>query len=367
MGGQSKAGPATHAAAGAMSAVRAGVIGCGYQGTLHLEALAEIEGVEIVAIADLDEARLAAVGERFQVVHRHTDAAALLGEELDLVSVCTMPDTHRELVVAAFEAGAHVLCEKPLARDAAEAAAMVRAAEHAGRLLMVGFNMRYMGATTAVREFMDAGLLGELVCARGFMLADDVPWWGKHYVRAISGGGALNSTAVHMVDLLMWLAGSPRPLTATASMTTVFPRKRAHAAPAAAAAAYDVEDVVFGHVRFDGGFWLTIEGAWTYDRPGWNYSFDALGTRGQAHLEPLELFTERDGVPVRVREDAPTEPGLIDAVVPELHDAVSSVRVGRIAERLATGRQALAVQAIVDALYRSAREGREVAVEIPAV
>jgi predicted dehydrogenase len=276
-----------------------------------------------------------------------------------------MPNTHREFVMRAFEAGSQVLCEKPLARSAAEAAEMVRASDRADRQLMVGFNMRYMGATTAVRRFMDEGLLGDLVCARGFMLADDVPWWGRHYVRAMSGGGALNSTAVHMVDLLMWLGGHPRPLTASASMATVFPHKRGHGAPPGVKA-YDVEDVIFGHVRFEGGLWITIEGAWIYDRPGLNYSFDALGTRGQAHLQPLELFTERDGAVVRVFEDASTEPDMDGALGPELRDVVESVRAGRISEQLATGRQALSVHAIIDALYRSARERREVAVEIPA-
>ncbi|HEU4702734.1 MAG TPA: Gfo/Idh/MocA family oxidoreductase [Conexibacter sp.] len=350
-----------------MSAIRVGLIGCGVQGEIHLQELAGIEGVELAAIADLDEGRLAKVGDRFGIPMRCTDARELLDEGLDLVSICTMPNTHRDFVVHAVEAGSHVLCEKPLALDAREGAEMVRAAERAERLLMVGFNMRYLGATAAIRRFMAEGLLGDLVCARGYMLASDVPWWGKHYVRALSGGGALNSSAVHMVDLLIWLAGGPKPLTASASMATLFPRKRAHNAPAGAAAAYDVEDLLFGHVRFEGGFWFSIEGSWTYDRSGWNYSFDAHGTRGQAHLDPLELYTERDGAPVRVFEDAPTQPDFETAVGPELRDVVESVRTGRVAERLATGRQALVVQAVVDALYRSAGEGREVAVEVPDV
>jgi len=168
-----------------------------------------------------------------------------------------------------------------------------------------------------------------------------------------------------MVDLLLWLAGYPRPLTATASMATLFPRKRAAGAPVGAAEVYDVEDVVFGHVRFEGGFWLSIEGGWMFDRPGSEYGFEMLGSRGQAHLRPLELYTEREGRAVRVLEDASSEPDFHGALRHELADAVESVRTGRAASRLATGRQALVVQAVVDALYRSADEGREVAVELP--
>jgi predicted dehydrogenase len=344
--------------------LRAGVVGCGFQGRAHVAELAAIEGVEVVAIADLDARRLEVVGDAFGVAHRHRDADELIRRELDLITICTMPHTHRELVVRALDHGAHVFCEKPLAMNAAEGAEMVRAADAADRLLMVGFNMRFMGATAAVRGFMQEGLLGDPVCARGFMLADDVPWWGRHYERSVSGGGALASSAVHMLDLLIWLAGAPRPVSASASMTAVFPRKRAAGAPSAQArAAFDVEDVVFGHVRFADGFWLSIEGAWIYDRPGWNYSFDLLGTRGQAHLQPLELYTERNGVVTRVWEDAPTQPDFAGALRDELRAVVDSVRDGRMSDRLASGRQALAVQAVTDALYRSARAGREVPVE----
>jgi UDP-N-acetyl-2-amino-2-deoxyglucuronate dehydrogenase len=224
--------------------------------------------------------------------------------------------------------------------------------------------MRFMDATGAVRELMRAGLLGEPVCARGFMLADDVPWWGRHYERAISGGGALASSAIHVLDLLIWLAGTPRPTTATASMTTVFPRKRAAGVPSAdARAAFDAEAVVFGHVRFDNGLWLSVEAAWIYDRPAWNCSFDLLGTRGQAHLQPLEPYTEDDGGREPRSEGEAVQPDFAGALDDDLLGVVDSVRHGTIGEPLATGREALVVQAVVDALYRSARSGREVPVE----
>jgi predicted dehydrogenase len=350
-------------------AVRIGVIGCGGIGGRHLEAYAAMDDVEIVAIADIDATRLAESGDRFGVTQRHKDGMELLAHELDLVSVCTMPNTHREFVVAAHACGAHVMCEKPMAQSAAEAADMVSAAERAGRLLFVGFNMRYMGATSAVRRFMADDLLGDLVCARGYMLHETVPWWGKHHVKAFSGGGVLASAAVHLVDLVTWLAGLPRPLTATASMAKVFPHKRAHGAPEGAADAHDVEDVLFGHVRCEGGFWFSIEGNWVHDRVGDDFisSFDMFGTRGQATLQPLELYSERDGRPVRVREDEPIEPEWLDSWELQLRDVVAAVRTGEVAERLATGRQGLVVQAIVDALYRSARESREVAVEFPMI
>lgn len=350
-----------------MSEIAVGVIGCGFQGRAHLEALAHLKGARVVAVADIDPERADDAACQYDVEHHHADARDLLAHVLDLVVVATMPDSHYELVLRACDAGAHVFCEKPFALDAGQAAEMVRAADRAERLLMVGFNMRYMAATAAVRRFMAEGLLGEPVCARGFMLADDIPWWGKHYVRAVSGGGALASSAVHMLDLVMWLAGNPRPLTATASATTIFPHKRLGGGPPGATKIYDVEDVVFGHIRFEGGFWLSIEGSWMYDRPGWNYSFDMMGTRGQAHLQPLELYTEENRRVTRVWKDVSEDPDFVGALPHEVADVVASVRSHRIVGPVATGRQALAVQAVVDALYRSVRERREVDVEVADV
>jgi len=348
-----------------MSGLRVGVIGCGSQGTHHLEVLTSMPGVRVVGIADLDEARLAEVGRRFGVDQRYADSDRLLEQELDFVSVCTMPDSHLGLVVRAVEAGAHVLCEKPLARNASEGHQMVLAAQRADRSLFIGFNLRYLHAVTEVRRFIQKGMLGDLVYARGFMKTTDVPWWGKHYVHAKSGGGALNSSAVHFLDLLMWLAGNPRPLKATASMARIFPSKRRENAPVGAAEAYDVEDLMSGQVRFEGGFWLSIEGSWVSDRPTAEYGFDAIGTNGEAQLEPLELYTQRAGRVVRADNGVQKELDWPGTWRMQLVDVIDAIRNKTISDRLATGRQALAVQAVVDALYSSAREHKEVQVIVP--
>jgi predicted dehydrogenase len=346
--------------------VRAGVVGCGFQGRLHVESLQAIDDVEVVAICDTDPGRLDEIGDRFGVRERHDDYRALLDLDLDLLTICTMPNTHCEITLAAFDAGLHVLCEKPFAMNAAEALAMVEASRAANRLLAVGFNMRFAGSAREVRAFIERGELGTPICARGFMLSDDVPWWGKHYVRRISGGGALAATAVHMLDLVPWLAGSPLPTTATASMTTLFPGKRGAGAPSVEAArAYDTEDLFNGFVRFDTGFWMSIEGAWVWDKAGWNYSFDLVGSTGHAHFDPLNLVGERDGRAVDLTEGRPSDRDFPTSVAREIEDVVDAVRAGRPPAIAATGDEALVTQALVDTLYRSAEEGRELAVEIP--
>ncbi len=251
--------------------------------------------------------------------------------------------------------------------NAAEAVEMTRAAAERDRLLAVGFNMRFMGSTTAVRRFIADGHLGAPVCARGFMLADDVPWWGRHYVKALSGGGALASTAVHMLDLVRWLVGSPTPTTATASVTTVYPRKRTANAPEGLET-YDVDDLAFGHIRFDNGFWMSIEGAWVWEKPGWNYGFDLVGDRAQASFDPLG-FAREDGQGGLEELDpgAPTDVDFAASLGLELVDVVDALRAGRRPTLAATADEALVTQAVVDALYESAALGREVEVTVPTL
>ena len=295
----------------------------------------------------------------------YDDYRALLdGGRYDLVTVCTMPDTHRQITLDAIECGADVLCEKPFALDASQALDMIVAAERAGRMLSVGFNMRFMDGALAMRRFIDEGKLGAPICGRGWMLAGDVPWWGKHYIRSISGGGALAATAVHVLDLATWLAGSPKPLTATASSARIFPRKRGAGAPSAEAReAFDVEDTIMGHVRFEGGFFLSLEGSWVWDEPGWNYSLDLVGDRGQARMDPLRLAVERDGAAADVTGDAQGGMDFPPSVARELDDVIAAIRERR--QPLVTAQQALVVQSITDALYRSAELGREVDVVVP--
>lgn len=354
--------------------VRAGVIGCGFQGQIHVESLQSLPHAEVVAICDLDGERAETLAQSHAVGSIHTDWRELVEQhDLDLLTICTMPNTHRDITVAAAGRGMHVLCEKPMALDAEEGAEMVAAANEAGTRLFVGFNMRHMPQAGAVREFIAANGLGSALAARGWMLAGDVPWWGRHYVKELSGGGALAATAVHMLDLVRWFAGSPQPLTASASMATVFPRKRLLGAPPNAVAEYDVDDLLFGHVRFEGGFFLSLEGAWTWDAPGWNYSFELIGEKGQAAFDPLRLVTEVDGRP----DDVTTryhfeETGMMEQAFPlsvgtEIAEVVAAIEAGADPSITASGAEALITQAIVDALYASAQEGREQDVRLPEI
>jgi len=347
--------------------IRVGVVGCGFQGRVHVDSFRTIEGAEVVAVCDRDEQRRDALADEFGIAGRHAGHEELLAAgDLDLVTVCTMPDTHREIALAAFAAGAHVLCEKPFAIDFAQAREMVEAARAADRLLSIGFNMRFTDNAQALQAFVAEGRAGAPLYARAWGKAGEPPWWGRHHEKAVSGGGALASTAVHLVDLALWTAGFPRPVSVSGSTATAFPVKRGRTAPSEAqAAAYDVDDLVSAHVRFENGFWMTIEGAWVWDRPGWDYSFELQAESALLEFDPLRVTVEGEG---GLDDATPATERPIDwsldfpiSVRRELENVVRAIAEGE--PLVVRPEEALVTQAITDAVYRSAREGAEVRVE----
>ena len=137
----------------------------------------------------------------------------LLAQELDVVVVATPHPSHAELTIAALEAGAHVLCEKPLAPEVREADAMIAAADRAGRLLGVCFQQRFRPVIAAARRLVDEGRLGALVRAS---IVDPLYRPNAYYRTADwrgtwkgEGGGVLMNQAPHTLDLLCHLAGPP--------------------------------------------------------------------------------------------------------------------------------------------------------------
>jgi len=194
--------------------LRYGIIGSAAGiATLHLDALKRLPGAQIVGMSDIaterGAARAAETGTPFFADHNEM----LRETRPDVAVVCTPHPLHMALALDAFEAGCHVLVEKPLAVTVAEGDAMIAAAERAGRLLAVNFQQRFRPAVVRIRQMVDAGELGDLVrvlCVE--------PWYRPAaYYRSASwrgtwqgeGGGVLMNQAPHTLDLLCYLAGLP--------------------------------------------------------------------------------------------------------------------------------------------------------------
>jgi predicted dehydrogenase len=143
--------------------IRVGVIGAGYWGPNIVRNLYETPGAEAVAVADLSQDRLDAISKRFPAVRVTTDYREVIGDpSIDAICVVTPVGTHRKLAEEAFGAGKHVFVEKPLAQSVSDAEAIVRAAERAGKTLMVGHTFVYNPAVEVVKGILDSDGIGDV-------------------------------------------------------------------------------------------------------------------------------------------------------------------------------------------------------------
>jgi predicted dehydrogenase len=198
--------------------VRIGVIGSGFARRVQLPALALVPGARATAVASGRRANAEAVAREFGLPHVFDDGAELArSPDVDLVIVSSTPDSHARFAIAALEAGKHVLCEKPMALDAFEAAQMVAAAErHADRLAWMDHELRYEPNRRRVRELISKGAIGEVrhieLSLKPYLRGDgraqtsDAPWtW---WFDAARGGGILGAVGSHLIDLCRFWTGS---------------------------------------------------------------------------------------------------------------------------------------------------------------
>ena len=277
-------------------AIRTAVVGAGAMGKGHLRSLAAIEEAEVVALVDPNAQTLTEVAAEYAVPAAYGDVAGMLNAERpDYVVVASPVLYHAEQSIAAFEAGAHVLCEKPLSMDVAEAEAIVAAAKRAGRLFTMGFQLRQSRAHRALRVFVQKGGLGQVYHSRvwgGHIMA--YPWGRFHHKREFSFGGVMAATVVHILDAAMWVLGSPEPVAVSAS---TFRRLEGMPDPPidfeGTPDDVTVEDFGHAHVRFADGSSMSIEGEWFMHPCAHSTGFEIHGVLGLARDNGAGVELER--------------------------------------------------------------------------
>ncbi|MDQ3612743.1 MAG: Gfo/Idh/MocA family oxidoreductase, partial [Chloroflexota bacterium] len=202
-----------------MNEIGVGLVGYKFMGRTHSNAYRQVDHFfdvdpkpRMVAIAGRDEASVKDAAAELGWDSYETDYHALIErDDIQLVDVSTPGFTHREIVVAALEAGKHVLCEKPLANSLEEAQEMLTAARKAGTITMVNFNYRRVPAVQLAKRLIDDGKLGEIRHFRAQYLQDwildpDFPlvWRMK---KDLAGSGALGDIGAHILDLGQFLVG----------------------------------------------------------------------------------------------------------------------------------------------------------------
>jgi len=342
--------------------IKAAVVGLKAGGG-HAGHYAASPHVSEVVICDIDEERLNAVGEKHAISKRYTDYDRMLAEEKpDIVSVAAPNFLHLPFTVKALEAGAHVLVEKPMARNSAEAQEMLECAKRCGKKLMIHFNQRFQKEVLALKQVIDDGKLGEIYFIRtAWKRRRGVPWWyplasGKE----TCGGGALVDLGVHVLDRTMWLCGFPEPEWVLGNTFNKLSREEA----AQKGINFELEDMAVAMFRMKNGAMLELEASWASNRENEAVMTRLYGTKGGALLESVvnpeksvttKLFLEENGVLsdyelYDIAKDMPpgnVRQAFIDAVVNDT-------------EVPCTPAQGVMINRMLDLVYESAKTGMPV-------
>jgi predicted dehydrogenase len=344
-----------------MDTIRIGIIGAGMIAhRSHAEAFQKVPGCEVVAVADVDGARASEFAAKYQIPQTYTDYEKLLSSApVDAVSVALPVFLHAPATIAALQAGKHVLCEKPMARDGAEAQAMVDAARAAGKKLAVYWRNRFGAPAIKARQMVAGGELGRVYYARtvglrwrgrpGFdaRMSRFGKWFGS---KEMAGGGPLMDIGGYAIDLVMGTLGFPKVLSGIGVTFREIDRERADAE------GHDVEDLAVGIIRLDGGAYINIESSFATNIDGPNGTW-LFGTKAGLSFDPLTLYRDREGQKEAIEVDTSDVPG-----TSATGEFVSAIREDRTIP-VCSGEEALIVTKIQEMLYRSAVVGREVAYE----
>ncbi len=367
-----------------MAGIGVGLVGYKFMGRAHSNAYRQLPRFfdvdptpRMTAICGRDEAGVKEAAGSLGWESYETDYRKLIArDDVDLVDVVTPGNTHREIVLAALEAGKHVLCEKPLANTLAEAKEMVTAARNAGTVNMVCFNYRRAPAVQLAKKLIDEGRLGTIrhwraTYLQDFIMDPQVPLiWRLQ--KDLAGSGALGDIGAHIIDLSRFLVGG---ISEVVGMTETFVKERP-LEEGGGTGEVTVDDAAAFLARFENGAMGTFEATrFAAGRRNKN-AFEINGSKGSVafdleRMNELEVFFADDAADVQgfrtVNVTEPEHPyagawwppghiiGYEHTFVHTMKDLMDGIGAGKSPSP--TFEDAYRVQAVLDAVERSAEGG----------
>lgn len=187
---------------------KAGIIGCGGIGAIHLEAY-KANGIDVTALADSHIQAANTLAEKTKGARTFSNYKEMFAQErLDIVSICTPPAIHEDPVIMALNKGINILCEKPMAFDTASAHRMRTAAKASSALLMPAFRHRFVAANVKMKEIISSGKIGNVVAFHNIFAGPNFTMKDKWFTKkSQAGGGCILDTSSHSVDIFRFLIG----------------------------------------------------------------------------------------------------------------------------------------------------------------
>jgi predicted dehydrogenase len=372
-----------------MKKLNVGLIGCGFMGRAHSNALRKVSNFfdlkyqpVLKAVCARDEARAKAFAAKWGYESYETDWRKLIArKDIDLVDITLPNDMHREVAIAAAKAGKMILCEKPLARTGREALKMVEAVEKAGVPNMVSYNYRRIPAVTLAKQLIEEGKLGRIFHYRAKFLQDwtmskDLPQGGPGLWRLdakVAGSGVTGDLLAHCIDTAVWLNGAIEKVNA---MTETFIKQRKHTVTGKVEKV-GIDDACAFLARFKNGSLATFESTRYARGHKALYTFEINGEHASIFwdlhdLHRLQYFEHRDEGRLRgwrsIHVTDGDHPYMGKWWVPGLQIGYEHSFVHQLADFLdglakrkpahPTFRDALETQYVCDAVLKSAKTNR---------
>ena len=352
---------------------RIGIIGCGgIANGKHMPSLKAVKDCEMVAFCDivLERAEKAKAEYGTEDSKVYADYKELLKDEsIDVVHVCTPNRSHSFITVDSLEAGKHVMCEKPMAINSAEAKKMLDAAERTGKLLTIGYQSRFRPNSQYMKQESDDGTFGDIYYAKATAIRRRaVPTWGVFLDEYEQGGGPLIDIGTHALDLTLWVMDNYKP---KYCVGTTYHKLNKDTNQGNAWGNWDpekftVEDSAFGFIVMENGATIVLESAWALNsldvreavttvcgtKAGGDMSTDGLRINGIRNNRQYVLTPEFNaGGAAFFDGEGSEEPAVVEA-----KQWIKAVRGG--AAPTVKPEQALVVTQILEGIYESAKSGK---------
>ncbi len=342
--------------------LKIGVVGL-RMGKEHIDGYLTHPNTEIQAICAKEIEKLESIGNQYGIDARYESYEEMIAKEkLDIVSIATPNRFHKDMTILALDQGIHVLCEKPIGMNAEEAIAMHRKSEETGKRLMVNYSYRFIPQSVAIKQRIDAGLVGDIYSASCHWLRNISGfsqfggWFGN---KSMSGGGVLIDIGVHCLDKVLWLMDFPEIDSVTASTHDYVCQKVAKES----GLSFDVEDTVEALVKFKNNANLMFQVSWAANISESNLiEYRLLGQKegileqniNQGYTFNAQTFYESNGISYTLGIDH-VSPKLCPTSMYYFVDAIINDK-----PHMANGSEAVKVMQLIDAIYKSAETGKQI-------
>ena len=356
-----------------MSRLRIGIIGCGgIANGKHLPSLKALNRADIVAFCDLIPERAEKAAKEYGTPDAkvYTDYHELLKDEsIDVCYVLTPNRSHADISIDALHAGKHVMCEKPMAKTAADARRMVEAAKETGKKLTIGYQHRQKAESQYVKACIDRGDLGEIYYAKAYAIRRrGTPNWGVFLNEYEQGGGPLIDIGTHSLDLTLYLMNNYRPrMVVGTTYKKVENPEMGNPWGGWPEGANTMEDAAFGFIVMENGATINLEATWALNtiEPIPEGSTQLCGSKAGAQIKGgVSINKAEFGRLIEIRPDMSAGGVAFYDGVKETPAITEQMRwldaIENDTDPVVLPEQACVVSEILEAIYKSARTGQPV-------